>query len=183
MEALILWLRVFVVTVFFFNGSTVNAQNTNSNFENKISESIQKYELTSNKIELITIRILGKNNELALNWFEKNMVNDEEVFHVAALAFSESSMPKWNSRAESMLLKSLRIRPNAYTALKLGYLYLDTDKSKACNFFKQSNDINSTSLGNEQYAFCLMTGVADRIHRKSESEACAIMKVVRRQRV
>lgn len=178
MEALILFLRLFTVTAFFLISFGVNAQKTENNFDEKISKSILRYETTKNKIELFQIRILGQNNEMALNWLEKNMGDDEEVFHVAALAFSESGNPKWNSQAESMLLKSLKIRPNSYTALKLGHINLNSDKLKACNFFKQANDIDPTSLGNEEYGFCLMPAFNDRIHRKSDSEACAIFKIM-----
>lgn len=178
MEALIIWLKVSVFTVFLLIGFEVNAQKNEINFDEKILKSISKYEATKNKTDLFQIRILGQNNEIALNWLEKNMSDDEEIFHVAALAFSESGNPKWNSRAESMLLKSLKIRPNSYTALKLGYINLNSDKLKACNFFKQANDIDPTSLGNEEYGFCLMPAFDDRIHRKSDSDACAIFKIM-----
>jgi hypothetical protein len=77
-----------------------------------------------------------------------------------------------------MLLKSLEMRPDAYTAIKLGKLYLETDKLKACSFFKKSYDIDPISIGNEEYAFCLMPAFADRIHRKSDSEACSIIKIM-----
>ena len=175
MEALKLFFGLLIASISLLNPILVNAKDK---YESGILNAIKNYELKKDVIHLQSIRIFGQDNELALDWFEKNMDNDEEIFHVAALAFSESTLQKWNSKAETMLLKSLKLRPNQYTALKLGYIYLESDKSKACGFFKQANDIQANGLGNEQYAFCLMPAFDDRIHRKSHAEACSIINVM-----
>jgi hypothetical protein len=175
MEALKFLFGFLTASIFLFNPIFVNAQ---ERYAHRVLEAIKNYELKKDVMQLQSIRIFGRDNELALDWLEKNMDHDEDVFHIAALAFSESSLQKWNSRAEITLLKSLKLKPNQYTALKLGYIYLETDKPKSCGFFKQANDIDPSGLGNEEYAFCLMSAFNDRTHRKSDTEACRIINVM-----
>ncbi|WP_416546083.1 tetratricopeptide repeat protein [Limnohabitans sp. DCL3] len=175
MEALKFLFGFLTASIFLLNPIFVTAQ---ERYAHRVLEAIKNYELKKDVMQLQSIRIFGRDNELALDWLEKNMDHDEDVFHIAALAFSEASLQKWNSRAEITLLKSLKLKPNQYTALKLGYIYLETDKPKACGLFKQANDIDPTGLGNEQYAFCLMPAFDDRIHRKSDAEACKIINMM-----
>ncbi|WP_396440124.1 tetratricopeptide repeat protein [Limnohabitans sp.] len=175
MEALKILFGFLIALLSLLNPILVNAQDK---YDNQIINAIKNYELKKDIIQLQSIRIFAGDNNLALDWLERNMDHDEDVFHIAALVFSESRFQKWNSRAEIMLLKSLKLRPNQYTALKLGHIYLDSDKPKACGFFKQANDIEPTGLGNEQYAFCLMSAFNDRIHIKSDVEACKIVNIM-----
>jgi hypothetical protein len=75
----------------------------------------------------------------------------------------------------------LEFNPKSHTANTLGDIYIKKDSRKACDFYEKAYKIESNNIGNEEFAFCLMTDVTDRSYRKSDVEACEILKIISKE--
>jgi TPR repeat protein len=131
----------------------------------------------------MNLMLSGSNNDLALSWFEKNMDSDNNVLQYAGIAFFESSLPQWNAKAEKVLLRSLIINPQGGVANRLGDIYrlgigANKNSRKACEMYELAFNINTKSVANLQYAFCLLEDMSDRDFKKSDIDACKIIKTI-----
>jgi len=181
MEAITRSFRILWISIFIFNCTIANSQHSDAASDLKFSEMIAKYENTKDRLALNYLYVLGANNEKVLEWFENNLDADVNILHSAGQAFARSKLPKWSNKAENTLIKSLELDPKAYTANTLGEIYLKKDSRKACEFFEMAYKIDPNSIGNEQFAFCLMTDISNRAYRKSDIEACEVIKIIAKE--
>jgi TPR repeat protein len=181
METLTCLFRILCVSIFIFNCTIANSQNSDTASDSKFSEMIAKYENSKDRLALNYLYVLGANNEKVLEWFENNLSSDLNVLYAAGQAFARSKLLPWSSKAEKTLIRSLELNPKAHTANTLGDIYLKKDSRKACEIFEKAYKIESNNIGNEEFAFCLMPDVTDRSFRKSDAEACEIIKIISKE--
>jgi hypothetical protein len=178
METLRSLTRFFWIAILIISGSNAYSQNSEAANSIKFTEMISRYETSKDMIALFYLQFNGSNDQKVLEWFEKNLDSDVNILESAGQAFSNSKLLPWASKAEATLTKSFQINPTVSTAKNLGFFYLSKDTKKACENFEKAYKINPIATGVEQFAFCLMTDSGSRIFRKSDIEACEIIKNV-----
>lgn len=181
MEALTRLFRIICASFFIFNFTSANSQNSATASDLKFSEMIEKYEKSKDRLALNYLQVLGANNEKVLKWFENNLSTDFNILHSAGQAFAKSKLLPWSNMAEKTLIESLKLNPKSQTANTLGDIYLKIDSRKACEMYERAYQIESNSIGNEEFAFCLMTDVSNRSFRKSDIEACEVIKIISKE--
>lgn len=182
MEALKNGSQLILLVFIYLFSCQIQSQPTQSSNQN-LANLMSKYEANKDSKLLMDLMIYGSNDVPVLTWFERNMNTDDEVLTYAGIVFFESSLPQWNAKAEATLLSSLRLNPQAGVASRLGDLYLQgkhaaLNTRKACEMYERAYKINSESMNNIQYAFCLVSDSMDRDFRKSDVDACNVFKSV-----